>query len=388
MKVTLSTWQKFHFFHLARQMEKRGWLQEIFSTYPRFALRNEGIPQTKIHPFSLIETFVLGKNKFGFAAPEFDWRINRLKQIGFDRYMVSHMAPCDLFIGLSGSGLVAGRHVQAQGGAYVCERTSGHVTYVEQLLREEFAHWNVPYVPPPQVIIDRECEEYETADRLVVPSGFVKRTMVAKGIPGDHVIVNPLGVALEQFWADPQNDRVAGELNVVYVGGVSLRKGIPYLLDGFSRLKHPRKRLTLVGVIAPEITQVLERFPQQDVVFHGKAGRDEVRRLLNGADVLILPSVEDGFGLVITEAMACGCAVIASENTGGPDVIDDGVEGFIIPIRDPGAIADRLQRLADEPDLLASMGKAAQQRVRSVGGWDAYGDTYEHLARSLTSDRR
>jgi glycosyltransferase involved in cell wall biosynthesis len=81
--------------------------------------------------------------------------------------------------------------------------------------------------------------------------------------------------------------------------------------------------------------------------------------------------------------MACGCPVICSTNTGGEDLFSDSVEGFIVPIRDAIALADRMQRLADDPELQRRMRQAALQRVRSIGGWKEYGDRWEMLLRNL-----
>ena len=95
---------------------------------------------------------------------------------------------------------------------------------------------------------------------------------------------------------------------------------------------------------------------------------------MSKSHVMVLPSVEEGLALVQAQAMACGCPVIASENTGARDLFTDGVEGFIVPIRDADAIADRLQKVADSPGLRLRMREAALRRVKSVGGWDQYGE--------------
>ena len=68
---------------------------------------------------------------------------------------------------------------------------------------------------------------------------------------------------------------------------------------------------------------------------------------MSSSHVLVLPSVEEGLALVQAQAMACGCPLISSTNTGGEDLFSDGVEGFLVPIRSPEAIAERLQQLAD-----------------------------------------
>ena len=80
--------------------------------------------------------------------------------------------------------------------------------------------------------------------------------------------------------------------------------------------------------------------------------------------------------MVMGEALACGCPVIATSHTGAADLFQDGHEGFIVPIRSPQIIADRLQHLADDPHLLARMSSAALNRVRVLSGWDTYGQKW------------
>ena len=97
-----------------------------------------------------------------------------------------------------------------------------------------------------------------------------------------------------------------------------------------------------------------------------------MRDLYSQASVFVLPSIEDGFGQVIVQAMACGIPVITTTNTGGPDVITDGKDGFIVPIRDSRAIAERLEHLYRHPDAREAMGHAALETVRKWNGWERY----------------
>jgi glycosyltransferase involved in cell wall biosynthesis len=101
--------------------------------------------------------------------------------------------------------------------------------------------------------------------------------------------------------------------------------------------------------------------------------------------LLALPSIEDGFGLVLSQALACGCPILASTNTGGDDLITNGLEGFIVPIRNSEALTDRMQQLADEPALQHRMSQAALARVQHLGGWTHYGDLWERLLLQLTA---
>jgi glycosyltransferase involved in cell wall biosynthesis len=105
---------------------------------------------------------------------------------------------------------------------------------------------------------------------------------------------------------------------------------------------------------------------------------------MSTSHVLVLPSIEEGLALVQGQAMACGCPILCSTNTGGEDLFSDGVEGFIVPIRDIPALTSRMQQLADDPALQQRMSAAALERVRHLGGWSDYGDRWEALLHQLT----
>jgi glycosyltransferase involved in cell wall biosynthesis len=99
-----------------------------------------------------------------------------------------------------------------------------------------------------------------------------------------------------------------------------------------------------------------------------------------------LPSIEEGLALVQGQALASGCPVIASTNTGGSDLFTDGVEGFEVPIRSAEAITDKLVQLAVQPELQQQMRAAALERVKSIGGWDDYGRKYLAFLKELTAN--
>src|SRR5260370_28382511 len=106
----------------------------------------------------------------------------------------------------------------------------------------------------------------------------------------------------------------------------------------------------------------------------GAVARSELHKHYSQASVLVLPSIQEGLALVQAQAMACGVPVIASDNTGAADLFTDGVEGFIVPIRDADAIREKILMLYENPATRERMGEAALARVRKIGGWDEYGD--------------
>jgi glycosyltransferase involved in cell wall biosynthesis len=202
------------------------------------------------------------------------------------------------------------------------------------------------------------------------------------GVAAEKVHVIPYGVRLDRF--APFGNPPADSFDLLFAGGVSLRKGVPYLLEAFARLRHPRKRLTVVGAIATEMRELLGRLPKENVRFTGSVPQHELARIMASSHALVLPSVEEGLALVQGQAMASGSPVIATVATGAEDLFKDGVEGFIVADRDVSALADRMQQLADDPALQRSMRAAALARVSRLGGWDDYGDRWETLLRELT----
>ncbi|MBU1348158.1 MAG: glycosyltransferase family 4 protein [Alphaproteobacteria bacterium] len=381
MKVVLSTWGRFHFFHLARQFEKRGVLERIFTTYPMFKLRDEGLPAGRIQSDAVIGTFLLGKARFGLQYPPLDRPLQHLMVDVHDRYMQRRMPPCDVFIALSGSGQVIGAEVQKNGGAYICERGSSHIAWGDDMMAEEFERWGLTPVRTSQRYIDREEVEYRQCDRLVVPSNFVKRSFVERGVSADKIEVNGYGADLGRFQkvAEPPVDQFV----VLFVGGVRFRKGIPYLLEAFRRFEHPNKVLKIIGAVLSEIRDYLSTAPLDGVEFLGIVPNSELPTHMSRAHAMVLPSLEEGMALVQAEALACGCPVIATRNTGGEDLFDDGQQGFLGPIRDPQFIADRLQLLADDPALRERLSHSAQQRLLTIGGWDQYGERYMDICRAV-----
>lgn len=384
MRIAIATWARFSMFHLARQLHRYDALARIYSTYPRFKLRDEQLPQDKIATCSAIEVFLRSKERFGLRFPRFDPHLEAAKVASFDRYVGRHWVNPDIFIALSGAGAVNGPRAQAEGGRYICARGSPHIQFADDIIGEEHRRHGLPFRPTFAPFIAREVAEYETADLIAVPSTFAARSYAAYGIPKDKLFVNPYGARLSRFHrvADPDPDA----FTVLFVGGVSIAKGFTYLLEAFQRLKHPRKQLRVIGDVPPQTKDIVERYSTDGVTFLGIVPNDRLKHEYSRANVLAFPSITDGFGAVMAEALACGCPVIATTNTGAEDFFDDGVEGFIVPIRDSSAIVERLQQLADTPGLAATMGAAGQQRTQGIGGWDSYGDRFIARCRELLGE--
>jgi alpha-maltose-1-phosphate synthase len=222
----------------------------------------------------------------------------------------------------------------------------------------------------------RKDEELRLANRVVVASTFTKETLRAADIAAD-VRVIPYGAPA----AMPGNGEAhRGNLRVLFVGSLGQRKGLSYLLQAVESLG-PRVELTLLGKKTAEGCAPLETAVRKHRWIPSLPHSD-LLRVMQQHDVMVLPSLFEGFGLVILEAMAQRLPVITTAHTAGPDVISDGVDGFIVPIRSAEAIATRLDQLASAPDLLEAMKQAAQEKAK-LQRWENYRERLVQMAQDL-----
>jgi glycosyltransferase involved in cell wall biosynthesis len=219
------------------------------------------------------------------------------------------------------------------------------------------------------------------ADRIFVLSSFQKGTFMEAGVDEDKLIVTPLGVDVEAFQPMPVG-RDKKVFRVAFVGQISQRKGISYLIEAFSKAAIPESELLLVGRAIGR-SRAWSAIPRVRHVPH--VPRWELPALYRTADVFVLPSLVEGFGLVALEAMACGVPVVISTNTFADDVVTDGVDGYIIPIRDPEAIAERLKYIYQHRAERDRIGDAGRRRAQQFS-WLTYGDLIASIVRS-ESDR-
>ncbi len=384
MKIALSVAAKFHTFDLARELYARGVLASIFTGYPRFKLKNEVLPNALIKTFPWVQTPYMAFPFMQHLPRSFIREWENLSAITFGDYVARNLPECDLYVGLSGSALPAGKKAHQRGAKFICDRGSSHIRAQDELLREEHAQWNMPFDGIDPRTIAREELEYVEADSITVPSTFVYRSFVEQGIPANKLRLLPYGVNLSRFQPvekpDPQR------FDMLFVGGMSLQKGVQYLVQAYQRVNHPAKSLTFVGVPSATLIDALTArglWPEDAIVF-GHMPQTELKQIMSRSHVLVLPSIQDGFGMVMAQAMACACPVIASNHTGAEDLMTDGVEGFIVPVRDVRALTEKLQHLADDPALRDEMGSQALQKVQGLGGWSDYGDKAMEIYTDMT----
>ena len=380
LRVAVATIGRHHSFDLARELQDAGCLAAIYTGFPRWSVRDAGVAPARIRSFPWIQTPKVALQRWRMMPPALERAMAWHALEYLDRHIARSLVPCDVFTALSGTGLGAGAVAKAQGAAYVCDRGSAHIQWQDRTLREEFAMLDLPFAGVDPRMIDKETREYALADALTVPSSFARETFIELGVAADKIHRISYGVDLAKFHRRAPRD---DGFRVLFVGVLSAAKGLQYLLQGFAGAALANAKLVLVGPAAAETGTLLARFPVNRVERTGVLSQDAVAEQMSRASVLVLPSLHEGLALVMAQALACGLPVIASRNTGAEDLFADGAEGFIVDVREPEAIAERLTRLAGDRALLDAMSEAAVRRVRGLGGWAAYGRESVALFRTL-----
>ncbi len=371
MKVVVSVLGRFHAFDLARELASQDALARLFTSYPAGAARRFEVPAERVIGLPWHEAFNRGVQRvYRWSEGRIDGR-HRPSEV-FDRAVAKRLAdyPSEVFVGWSGSALASLKRARELGMLAVLERGSTHIVHQSRILEAEYESLGVRGRLPHPRIVERELEEYRLADRIMVPSSFVRRTFLEQGIPEHKVLQVPYGVSLESF--RPPEAPAEG-MEIMHCGAVSLRKGCHHLLQAFRELDHPQARLRFVGPVLPEMSPYIQRYGGERIEFVGQVPQSELPKLYRQAAVFALASLEEGMAMVVPQAMACGLPVVATPQSGAGDLVRDGREGFLVPVGNATALAHRLKILLEDRSMRHAMGERAVQRVRSAFTWQDYG---------------
>jgi len=372
MKVTTSCIERFHIFDQAEQLQRKKVLHCLIQGYPKFMTRRWGIPDDKV--ISLLMNG-LSARTIRYLPEDLSSTIVPTVHSLFSRRL-RHKIPQDteVFIGLSSFCLDALEYVKSCGITSVVDHGSLHQRTEKRLLEEENRKIGLESNKntAPEWIINKEDKEFEVADKVMVLSEAAKRSFIEEGVASEKIFVNPCGVNLAQFSPTKKND---SKFRIIFCGSITPRKGLHYLIKAFSELSINDAELWVIGgVLNKKYREYLEKFNLEKVYFMGTFSQSELPRLYSQGSVFILPSIADGFGMVVTQALACGLPVIVSENVGAADVIEEGRNGFVVPVCNANSLKERLEQLYTDVKLREEMSKYAIDNAKFDLSWDGYGD--------------
>lgn len=247
----------------------------------------------------------------------------------------------------------------------------------QQLLREEaerYPDWEPTLVgtrDSPEKL-SRKTRELELAELVICPSAFVLDSLPARARAGKKCVIAPFGTpAVEHTGQESTMANVDRPLRILFAGTLTQRKGLADLFAAMKLIDSPKIELVVMGSLIRPLNWYRQQFA--NFIYEPTRPHADVLRLMQDCDVFVLPSIVEGRALVQQEAMACGLPVIATKNAGADDLIVDGETGFLVPIRSPEALAEKIAWCARNRAQLCGMRTAAMKRA-SEFTWHGYGD--------------
>lgn len=366
---------RFHTFDLARALLAHGLRLKVLTNYPRFAAARFGLPPEAVVscPWHGVLTRYLHRWNVVPRSRPLDVWLHR----SFSRWAARQALGLrvDAVNGLSGVALEVLQALAQEKPAVlrVLTRGSSHIRAQYQELMREGRRAGQTVELPALWMVRREMREYAAAQRVQVLSTYARETFVRKGHDAARLHVLPLGSEVAGFRASPEAAaaRVArvlsgAPLRVLCTGSVSLRKGLLDVIE-LARRTQGLCRYTWVGRVAEDAAPLMAE-ARQWVDFVPHQPQSALVDFYNAADVFLLATVEDGFAMVLEQARANGLPILATRSCAAPDLVEEGITGWVLPSRRPDLFAARLEQGSSDRPALAAMARALHEQPR-VRDW-------------------
>ncbi len=328
----------------ARALEKHGLLRFL-----ALATRHgsAGIPpeRMRLNPAIGLAAYAAAKSLSNFAAESFRFRLHPW----FDSWVRRQLQPGNHILSSYGYANASFRWVREHGGRTFLDAGNSHPENFWTILTEEHKRWKCAYPPVARHHYERSLAMMPHVDFVLSPSSFVTRSFLDRGFQPKQILKNIYPIDLSCFRPPSAPRPKDRPLTVIAPGGLSLRKGTPYLLESFRLVlkKIPRARLVLNRAVFNNVAAVVAQYSDLPIDWQPNLAPAQLAKKMGASDLLVLPSLEDGFARTVTEALSCGLPIITTPNTGASDLIVPGQNGEIVPIRDSQAIADAILKWAD-----------------------------------------
>ena len=356
MKVEISVVRPFHVAKMANALRKHADAVDIWTsaTRSRFHHLHDSVKTHLVPSPADVLAHVL---KLRLAPEAFQRGI-----VWWDRMVARLMPRSELVIGFATQALHTGQAARKRGSHFALDRACPHVDFQQILVREEAEKVGAVFQPEPAWFRDRQLGEYESAHTILVPSLYSGRTFPAHLQP--KVLLAPL-LGRAQAKGAVRLERNT-PFTVGVLGGNPLRKGYLYLLEAWRKLALPNARLLIRSSSDfseyPKLAELLRATPNVEIIEY----IPNIAEFYQRCDLFVLPSMDDGFGMALFEAMANGVPAIATRNCGASELLSDGVDGLVIDAGSTDQLAVAMESLyRDEPrrQAIAVAGQAAVERI-------------------------
>lgn len=335
-----------------------------------------------------VTTQIRAPEVFGKLAQCLGWkgeRLMRARNAWFQKLIPARMlAASDAVIGFDTASWILAQRARGLGKPFVLDRAAVHRP-ARVKLRAQFGAIGFGAGEREDIggAQDRcEAAEVELASRVVVASRFSEHSLLEAGVAREKVAVIPYGVNWDFFAANGPRTSAPEKVVFLFVGLLKAEKGVGVLLDAWQRLAASAAELWIAGVGDDALASRARGMA--GVKLLGKLGMDELRAAYSGASVFVFPTLCDGFGMVLLEAMAAGLPLIATPNCAAPELIEGNGSGEIVPPGDAVALAAAMAAVIANPAAWTAKGNAARESARAYS-WEGYGEKWNVLLQEVVA---
>lgn len=356
-KTIITATNPCHLYDLAKALHETGSLECFHSGYPRWRLRDSADLPVRAHPLRTLITY--SWMRLPLALQPDAARLFRWQDDGFDAAVARGLrrGQAGWLHAMPGQAWRTFEKARGLGLRTVLNHASGPVSTQLKILEPEYRKAGLElerFHAFDEAYFERERREYALADYHCAASSVVKGQLCEAGVPEDRIFVVPYSADETLFRSDGRRAN-GGAFRILYAGQLTLRKGLRFLLEAFASVRGEfPAELHLFGPMKPDFAASMgERLSAPDVFWHGSVSQkvlaDEMRR----SDLLVLPSLEEAFGLVVPQALRCGIPCVVTDAVGAKDLIREERNGSVVQARDPEALAEALRWWRAHPDAFS-----------------------------------
>lgn len=324
MKTVFCVNGKFSAFDYCKHLNKKNASLHLITTYPYWHLKNYGLKTSQTTRFIWLELvkrvnqkifidqglFLIGNLIDNLTHVIFDYLCSKkLKKLKFDKLII--------FSGSAEKSLLVAKIFKAKS---FLIRGSSHILYAKKILELESKKCNINIDIPNNNLIRREINEYKIADKIIVHSKFAFKSFLENGFSKNKILVLPLG--LDRPLKSNFLKKKKTHKQILYLGQVSIRKGVHHLLKIFDQMKITDITLVIAGPVQKEMVDILKKYDEnKNIKILGRVSYKEKINLFKSSNIFCLPTLEDGFAKVLLEAVEYGNYLLCSKFSAGPDII-------------------------------------------------------------------
>lgn len=372
-KITLIAHSMSHVFHLAGFLEKKEMLEKIITIYPYFKIKEYKINKNRIYTLYFLSFIFYFLKKFKIIYSKIIFS-NIFEY--FAKKKITNNTYSNILIGLNGYCLNNLLHAKNIGYKTVVDRACPHIIEQKKILFEEIN--NLPIINKAKIkenffdekIVEKMIKEYDVADHILVPSNYSAKSFYKHNLQ-KKIIMNY--IPNEKIFIKKNIDKInSKELVIFAIGFNFIRKGFFYLLKAMQQINNKNIKLILRSTIPSYLSTSL---PSNTTIIDSHLKNEDLNNLYNSCDILILPSIDEGFGMVVIEAMLAGMPVITSENVGASDVIRNYLPQYsdhILKIRDINSIKNKILDIYENKRNIKKIGNDFQLAAQKYLSKDVY----------------